>query len=224
MLKGEPVHDRRAQLLSKIGGLVGVAPFAAGPECNDSLAWAMADQKACWILGRVAVTQQLARVPAQYLDDCRSRAVVSPDDDPGWDPPLDDICDLDWAPALLERACGHAQIDPRLLDAVRCATSGDPVVDIAYLDHPAAVGDFGPAPTALAPPEVTRTAAALQSVDFTSVLATLPDEDRQIAGVLGPAVEGLTGAKHYLARYFMALCDFYQGAADRGLFVVSWWD
>ncbi|WP_409235759.1 hypothetical protein [Streptomyces sp. PA5.6] len=52
----------------------------------------------------MAVTQQLARVSAQYLDTCRTSAATSPDGDHRWDPPAVDVLDLDWAPYLIDGA------------------------------------------------------------------------------------------------------------------------
>ncbi|MFI8232716.1 hypothetical protein ACIGDI_28195 [Streptomyces sp. NPDC085900] len=49
----------------------------------------------------MTVTQQLARVPAEYLAACRKSAGTSTDGDPGWEPLAGDVLDLDWAPAML---------------------------------------------------------------------------------------------------------------------------
>lgn len=57
----------------------------------------------------MAVTQQLARIPAEYLAACRQAASESPDRDSHWNPPSEDVLDLDWAPALLERVCEPAR-------------------------------------------------------------------------------------------------------------------
>ncbi|MES4907776.1 MULTISPECIES: hypothetical protein [unclassified Streptomyces] len=57
----------------------------------------------------MAVTQQLARLSAEYLAACRTRAEGSFDGDHQWDPPTVDCLDLDWAPAMLERACEIAR-------------------------------------------------------------------------------------------------------------------
>ncbi|WP_245790876.1 hypothetical protein [Streptomyces monashensis] len=51
----------------------------------------------------MAVTQQFARIPVEYLVGCRRSADESPDGDPRWGPPPTDVLDLDWAPLLLER-------------------------------------------------------------------------------------------------------------------------
>ncbi|MFH9087679.1 hypothetical protein [Streptomyces sp. NPDC017673] len=92
----------------------------------------------------MAVTQQLARIPAEYLATCRQSAGASPDGDPHWDPLASDVLDLDWAPALLARAGELAGLDDGHLDALRQATDGDTALDVGFLNtHPHAIGPFG---------------------------------------------------------------------------------
>ncbi|WP_216353423.1 hypothetical protein [Streptomyces sp. JHA26] len=45
----------------------------------------------------MTVTQQLARVPAEYLAACRQAGGTSADGDPCWDPPAADVLDLEHA-------------------------------------------------------------------------------------------------------------------------------
>jgi hypothetical protein len=45
----------------------------------------------------MALTQQLARVTEEYLEQYARSAALAPDADPQWDPPEDDLLDLDWA-------------------------------------------------------------------------------------------------------------------------------
>ncbi|MEU1448589.1 hypothetical protein [Streptomyces mirabilis] len=95
----------------------------------------------------MAVTQQLARIPAEYLDSCRQSAGESPAGDPHWDPPSVDVLDLDWAPVLLERVCELGGLDDVHLNALRQATDGDTGIDLGFLNaHPRAIGAFGSTP------------------------------------------------------------------------------
>ncbi|MFJ3842276.1 hypothetical protein ACIPY6_43300 [Streptomyces sp. NPDC090054] len=78
----------------------------------------------------MAVTQQLARIPAGYLAACRQSAAASPDGDSHWDPPAYDVLDLDWASALLNRVGEAAGLEEVHLAALRLATGGDMALDL----------------------------------------------------------------------------------------------
>ncbi|MDQ0828190.1 hypothetical protein QF032_000034 [Streptomyces achromogenes] len=174
----------------------------------------------------MAVTQQLARVPAEYLAACRRSAGTSTDGDPNWDPPSADVLDLDWAPAMLERACELAGIDGVHLDALRQATAGDSVIDLGFLNtHPHAIGSFGPPPTALSAGQVARVSELLGQIDFPAVLAGLPTDDSEAASLIGPGADKIVGGpRKYLLRHFNALREFYLAASQRHLLLVLWWD
>ncbi|MFF8646427.1 hypothetical protein [Streptomyces sp. NPDC015345] len=95
----------------------------------------------------MAVTQQLARIPAEYLASCRQAAEASKDGDPLWDPPSADVLDLDWAPFLLERVCELGGLNDVHRSALRQALDGDTAIDLAFLNtHPHAIGPFGQPP------------------------------------------------------------------------------
>ncbi|MFJ6659830.1 ATP-binding protein [Streptomyces sp. NPDC091377] len=97
-----------------------------------------------------AVTQQFARIPAEYLDSCRQSAEASPDGDPHWDPPSADVLDLDWAPFSFELACELGGLDDVQRNALRQTLGGDTAIDLAFLNtHPHAIGPFRSDPTAL---------------------------------------------------------------------------
>ena len=174
----------------------------------------------------MAVTQQLARVTEPYLAACRRSARESADANTCWDPPSRDCLDLDWAPALLERAAALAGLDPLHLDALRAATDGGGSIDVGFLaEHPHAIAPFGPAPSALSPQEVVGVAARLASIDMDAILAGLPDDDVVAAGLIGHGASGPAGGlRPYLLLHFEALSTFFGTAADRGLLVVAWWD
>lgn len=174
----------------------------------------------------MAVTQQLARIPAEYLTACRQSAGVSPDGDPHWDPPAYDVLDLDWAPRLLERVGEIARLDEVHLDALRRATDGDTALDLAFLDtHPHAIASFGPAPTSLSAPQVARVSELLGQINMPALLDALPTDDREAGCLIGHGADKITGGpRAYLLRHFHALRDFYLDAAKRRLLVVLWWD
>jgi hypothetical protein len=174
----------------------------------------------------MAVTQQLARVSADYLAACRQSADESPEGDPFWDPPSADWLDLDWAPAMLERACELARLDAVHLAALRRATDGDTAIDLGFLNTDAhAIGPFGPTPSALAATEVVRVSALLGEIDMQAILSVLPADGREAGSMIGLGAEEITGGpKAYLLNHFNALRAFYEEAAQRSLLVVLWWD
>jgi hypothetical protein len=174
----------------------------------------------------MAVTQQLARVSAEYLAACRQSANESSDGDPQWDPPAADCLDLDWAPVMLARACELAQLDDVHLGAVRSATDGDTTIELGFLNaHPHAIGPFGPAPTALSSATVAHVSAILGEIDMQAILANLPVDDSDAGALIGHGAGSIVcGPRKYLLGYFSALREFYEGASRRGLLVVLWWD
>ncbi|WP_324789375.1 DUF1877 domain-containing protein [Streptomyces sp. H51] len=174
----------------------------------------------------MAVTQQLARVPAEYLASCRQSADASKDGDPRWDPPLADVLDLDWAPFLLERVCRLGGLDDVHRCALRQALDGDTAIDLAFLNiHPHAIGPFGPAPTALSAAQVARTAELLGQIDFPALLAALPPDEAEAVSLVGNGADRIVGGpKKYVLRHFTALRGFYRAASQRQLLVVLWWD
>ncbi|MEW2133215.1 DUF1877 family protein [Streptomyces sp. NPDC005435] len=171
----------------------------------------------------MAVTQQLARIPAEYLAACRRSADASPAGDPQWDPPARDVLDLDWAPALLVRVGEVTGLDEVRLGALRRATDGDTAVDLGFLHtHPHAIGPFGPAPTSLSSTQVARVSELLDEIDMH---ALLPADDHEAASLIGHGADRITGgSREYLLHHFDALRDFYRDAARRRLLVVLWWD
>jgi hypothetical protein len=88
------------------------------------------------------------------------------------------------------------------------AVDGDQEVNPAYRDRPDTVWEHPV--TALDPTAVAEVAAGLRQVDPDAAVA-----DRSAAGA--PSVE-------YLRGHLAALRAFYDGAADRGLATVMWWD
>ncbi|MFF3693172.1 DUF1877 domain-containing protein [Streptomyces sp. NPDC002221] len=174
----------------------------------------------------MAVTQQLARIPEEYLAACRQSAAASSDGDHHWDPPAHDVLDLDWALALLRRAGEVAGLDAAHLDALRRATDGESALDLVFLDtYPHAIAPFGAAPTGLGISEVAQVSALLGRIDMPALLAALPADEGEaesLIGLMGGPITG--GLRAYLLEHFNALRDFYLDAAERHLLVVLWWD
>ncbi|MEU6245765.1 DUF1877 family protein [Streptomyces sp. NPDC047024] len=174
----------------------------------------------------MAVTQQLARIPAEHLAACRRSADASPTGDPHWDPPAGDVLDLDWAPVLLARVGEVTGLDEVRLGALRRATDGDTTIDLGFLHtHPHAIGPFGPTPTSLSSTRVARVSELLDQIDIHALLATLPTDDHEAAALIGHGADHITGGpREYVLNHFDALRDFYRDAAKRQLLVVLWWD
>ncbi|MFJ8627872.1 DUF1877 domain-containing protein [Kitasatospora sp. NPDC093550] len=170
----------------------------------------------------MAVTQQLARVSTEYLAACRQSAEESPDGDHHWDPPSADCLDLDWAPAMLERACELTRLDAVHLEALKRATEGGSDIDLDFLDtNPHAIASFSnSAPTALCPDAVARVSVLLGGIDMRAILQSVLDSGMESElgyGFIGDPTE-------YLLGHFGALREFYAEAARRSLLVVLWWD
>ncbi len=174
----------------------------------------------------MAVTQQLARVSAEYLAGCERSARESPDGDARWDPPSSDCLDLDWAPAMLERAAALAGLDRPLLDALARATEGDESVDLWFLNtFPHDISPFGPPAAALPAAEVARVAGLLARIDPGRLVDGLPVDREEAGALIGLGAAGILGdLRAYLRGHFADLCRFYAEAAGRGLSVVLWWD
>ncbi|MFB6837577.1 DUF1877 family protein [Streptomyces sp. NPDC056361] len=174
----------------------------------------------------MAVTQQLARIPAEYLASCRQSADASPDGDPLWDPPSVDVLDLDWAPFLLQRICELGGLDDVHRSALRQALEGDTAIDLTFLNtHPHTIAPFGPDPTALSAAQVDRVAEMLAQIDFPALLAALPTDEAKAASLIGNGADKIVGGpKKYVLGHFNVLREFYRAAAQRQLLVALWWD
>lgn len=174
----------------------------------------------------MAVTQQLARISAEYLASCRQSADASPDGDPLWDPPSADLLDLDWAPFLIERVCELGGLDDAHRSALRQALEGETAIDLAFLNtHPHAIAPFGPDPTALSAVQVDRAAALLGEIEFPALLAALPTDEAEAAALIGNGADKIVGGpKKYVPGHFNDLREFYHAASQRQLLVVLWWD
>ncbi|MFJ9770341.1 DUF1877 domain-containing protein [Kitasatospora sp. NPDC101157] len=170
----------------------------------------------------MAVTQQLARVPAEYLAACRRAAEESPEGDHRWDPPSADCLDLDWAPFMLERACELARLDAVHLGALTRATDGDHSIDLDFLNAgPHAIAFFANSPaTALCPDAVVQVSALLGAIDMEGILRSV--RDRGAGSELGHGFVG--DPTDYLLGHFGTLREFYAEAARRRLLVVLWSD
>lgn len=154
----------------------------------------------------MAVTQQLARIPAEYLASCRQSADALPDGDPLWDPPSADVLDLDWAPFLLERICELGGLDDVHRSAIRQALEGDTAIDLAFLNtHPHTIAPFGPDSTALSAAQVDRVAELLGKIDFPALLVDLPTTEAKAASLIGNGADKIvtllqTGSSPWAAR------------------------
>ncbi|MFE1349085.1 DUF1877 domain-containing protein [Streptomyces sp. NPDC058757] len=174
----------------------------------------------------MAITQQLARIPAEYLASCRRSAAASPEGDPLWDPPSADVLDLDWAPFLIERVGELGGLGDVHRKALRQALDGDTAIELAFLHtYPHTIAPFGSAPTALSAVQVDRVAQLLGEIDFPALLAALPTDEAEAAALLGNGADEIVGGPGaYGLRHFDALREFYRGASRRRLLVVLWWD
>lgn len=171
----------------------------------------------------MAVTQQLARIPAAQLADCRRSSAELDELCSFRSAPEADYLDLDWWPAVLVRSWEWAGVDARTLAVARRAFDGDDEVDSAYRDHPDTIWEHPV--TSLDPDDVAEVAEALRTPALVAALAAVPSDPADLEAALGGIVRGwgddIAGravAQHALLR------DFYAEAAGRGLATVLWWD
>ncbi|WP_409239424.1 DUF1877 domain-containing protein [Streptomyces sp. PA5.6] len=167
----------------------------------------------------MALTQQLARVAPQYLEQCRHAAAASPDGHPNWGPPPADILDLGWAVWELLWFYQRMQPHERHIRLLRRAIDGDAGNSITFLDHPEVYDGFDGPPALLAAEAVTEVADGLAAIDIGPVLKDLPAY-RKVGGF-----SKFTGDPHsYLVAHFTLLQNFYRTASHRGMAVVTWVD
>jgi len=173
---------------------------------------------------RMALTQQFARVTPEYLDRCRASALDSPGAAPGWNPPEDDLLDTGWAVWGLVRHCRRAGADAKVIAVLDRAVSGDPGGDVGFLDHDEVYDGFGDPPRLLTPAAVADIAEALDRVELDGVLAVLPASNAEAAAVCGFS-RGFDGEiRSELTEHFVAMREFFRGAARRAQCVVVWVD
>lgn len=171
----------------------------------------------------MALTQQLARVPLDYLERCRRTAAASSEGDPRWDPPESEALDLDWAIWCLISFCRRMRIADGHLGVLERSINGDADGAVGCLDHPEVYDGFGPPPALLAPEAVTDVAQALSRIDVDELLRGLPADSTAAAVACG--LEGFEGhPRRYLVEHFNLLRNFYCAASRRGLAVVTWTD
>ncbi|KWT57941.1 hypothetical protein ADL21_32030 [Streptomyces albus subsp. albus] len=171
----------------------------------------------------MALTQHLARVSEAYVAQCRRNAAASADGDPEWNPPDEDVLDLDWAVWGLLRYCQEADVAGEWTGVLRRSIKGGNADSVRFLDHPEVYDGFGAPPALLAPPVVAEVARRLDVIDMDSLLRDLPADADSAAAICG------FGTFHghlrkYLEDHVAALTHFYRGAARQGMAVVEWVD
>ncbi|MER5888767.1 DUF1877 family protein [Streptomyces sp. NPDC001941] len=170
----------------------------------------------------MALTQNLARVSPAYLARCRQAAEESPSGDPRWDPPDEDVLDLDWAMWGLIRLFRWARIDPAHIEALERSIHGD-AAGVAFLDHLEFYDRMDTPPALVRPRDVGEIAGLLDAIDWNTALALFPEDPVLAAQVSG--LDGFAGnLPAYLTEHFEALRAFYRLASERRLAVVTWVD
>lgn len=171
----------------------------------------------------MAVTLQLARIPAAQLAACQ-RSVQELDRLCSFESaPQSDYLDLDWAPTLLTRVCELAGVDRDCLAALNRSLDGDGEVNALYRDQPNTVWEHPV--TMLDPRAVTEIAIALARIETRTVLAGLAGDASRTTAALGDItarIEGDLGS--YVTSHLEALRRFYAEASRRQLAIVRWWD
>ncbi|MFE3756801.1 hypothetical protein ACFXO9_21075 [Nocardia tengchongensis] len=171
----------------------------------------------------MALTQQLARIPAQLLIECRESVEVLDTVCSFTAVPDTDYLDMNWWPLILASTWKLTGADPTALEALRQAFDGDAEVNPAYQDHANLIS--GVPVTALDPPQVARVAAALCAITPKALGNAVPTDPNQIEAVLGrPATEVIGDLSELLAEQHALLQKFYAEAARRRLAVVLWCD
>jgi hypothetical protein len=174
------------------------------------------------ILRRMAVTQQLVRIPATQLAACRLTVTELDKLCSFTSAPKADYLDLNWWPIALKRigelpVAGHSGVA-----VLGHAFGGTREVNPAYRDHPDTVW-WHPV-TALEPDAVEQIAGALRVLTPEAVRAAVPPTPGEAEALLGSELRGVDNLADRLAHQFTLLRDFYDEAARRHLAVVFWWD
>ncbi|WP_410583384.1 hypothetical protein [Amycolatopsis sp. lyj-108] len=171
----------------------------------------------------MAVTQQLARISATRLAECRRSVDALHELCSFSSTPAEDYLDMDWWPATLKRAWALTKADGRTLARLRRCFNGEEEVNPAYRDHPDTIWEHPV--TALEPPQVGEVAEALHAVTPGAVRAVVPSDPDRIEAELGKSALALGGdLAGRLTREHTVLRDFYEEAAGRRLAIVRWWD
>lgn len=167
----------------------------------------------------MAVTQQLARLTADELAQCRSSVQMLSRLCSFQLRPRDDYLDLDWSPRPLELAA--ARIDMTLAAAIHHACTGGDEINPAYREHPGSV--FEHPVRGLEPATVGTVAATLVRWKPDDVVSALPsDSDTAMRDVGMDEFSGHPG--EYLRGHYEELRGFYATAAARGHATATWWD
>ncbi|MGI8336389.1 DUF1877 family protein [Actinomadura scrupuli] len=171
----------------------------------------------------MAITQQIARVSEKQFAACRQSADELNRLCSFELRPQSDYADLDWAGSAMIRVCELADLDARIVAALRRALDGDAELNAAYRDHPDTVWEHPV--TALDPTAVAQVSGVLGKLEPQAVLAALPSDPHEATAAIGENWENFEGdLRGYLARHFTALLSFYEETAQRNLAVVLWWD
>jgi hypothetical protein len=124
--------------------------------------------------------------------------------------------DLDWAATPLTQAAVIADVDAELVAALDLATRGEGEINPAYRDVPDTIWEHPV--SCLRSAQVTEIDKSLQALAGLDFLSDHDAFDRL------PQLEPLDRPAEYLREHLRALCDFYRGAAARGLGTIMWWD
>ncbi|MGO1052059.1 DUF1877 family protein [Crossiella sp. CA198] len=169
----------------------------------------------------MAVTQQLARIPAALLTTCRHSV-----------PDLDRVCsfqsappedhlDLDWWPAALKATWTLLGTNPDTLGLLHRAFDGDQEVNPAYRDAPDTIWEHPV--TALEPDRVAEVAAALHTITAETIRSAV-SANRDLLAAAGVLPDPVVHPAEPLAATHAALQSFLAQAAHRRLAIVQWWD
>jgi hypothetical protein len=175
------------------------------------------------IVHRMAVTQQLARIPASQLAACRRSAAELDELCSFRSAPPADYRDLNWWPSALKRTWTVMGVDAQTLAVLHRGFDGAEEVNPAYRDYPDTIFDHPV--TALEPYQVAEVAEALRLLIPEKVHAAVPADRDRAAAVLGAYVRDVIGdLAELLAEQHAIMRDFYDEAARRQLAMVLWWD
>lgn len=171
----------------------------------------------------MAVTQQLARIPATQLAACRQSVEALDELCSFTSTPHKDYLDVNWWPVTLKRAWELTGADARTLTLLRRGLDGDDEVNPAYRNHPNTIWEHPV--TALEPPQVGDVTEALRSLTPDAIYAVVPSNPNQIETSLGKTARDVVGElAEILAQQHTILRDFYEEATRRQPAIVLWWD
>ena len=169
----------------------------------------------------MALTQQIARLTAAQLADCRASIDALGSLCAFTLRGVDDYLDLDWSPTPLQRAAVASGLPNELIEALSRACAGSDEINPGYRN--VAVTIWEHPVTALDPAAMRDVAGQLDAWSASDIVQGLAHDAPTLAKQL-QLTELPEQPRTYVSEYYEALRGFNLEAAQRELATAMWWD